>query len=871
MKQVGSGCQKTAVIAVIVGMGACLSWAGNGTWTNTVSGGLWSISDNWSGGAVADGSGFTADFSTLNLTGNNTVRLDGPRTLTTLKFAAGSGTFDWTLDNNGNAANILTLAGTTPTLTVTNRTATLSAVIDGSAGLTKTGAGTLRLSGTNTYSGLTTVNAGVLVAANNSTLGTTNNGTTVSAGAELHIDGSAGDLTIQEPITLNYTSGAIRNIAGNNTMTGLITLNNGTDFRRNAGTLTLAGGMTSVNKGVSLNGVHIVKDIPITLGSAVITVTSGPTDFNIAGNDWNTLRLNFGGTAKLGVDNALPTDAGIEFGWYDPGQHSGTLHLNGYNQTAAYIMTIAPALGEVPAGGAQIITGGGTLTVNQASGTNEYQGVITDGATPTALTKNGTGTLILSGANTSYSGPTTISAGELTLAGAGRLGGGVYSANITNNAVFNCAGSAWQTLSGIISGTGTVTKSGAGTLALRGVNTFTGPLTISGGTVEIQASPATGSAVWLDAAMISSMAKNSDGTGGTPAQGDGVGRWTSLSGSNWVSSTSKPTYQTNVLNGLPVLRFAGGIPFMSNVVAQGSTVFIVYKQTGNLNNYLNPLDSQGQTPTSGWLHLLNNSNLRCLTKGGGQVSVGSTFPSTNWAVQAVQLQTNDYRLWINESAYGPSTATNQFTAFTHLGIPGDFAEVLIYTNLLSASDRTTTISYLQKKWLGVSGTSAVTNSLSPVLTAEIKAGAVLDLCGGSQTLAALAGSGHVTNGTVTVTGRLTPGDTSAAAGVLTVGGNLILAAGATNAFDYVAGVSDTVSVAGTLTLQGANVVELSLNGQPPPEQMTLFTFNTLVGEGFLTTWSVQGAGLKPYSTRVKRVGNSVVLNVFRNGTLISVR
>src|SRR5690349_19861479 len=38
----------------------------NGTWTNTASGGLWSNTGNWSGGVVADGTGSTADFSTLD-------------------------------------------------------------------------------------------------------------------------------------------------------------------------------------------------------------------------------------------------------------------------------------------------------------------------------------------------------------------------------------------------------------------------------------------------------------------------------------------------------------------------------------------------------------------------------------------------------------------------------------------------------------------------------------------------------------------------------------------------------------------------------------------------------------------------------------
>jgi len=70
------------------------------------------------------------------------VSLDGDRTLTSLIFGdsdtstAGS----WILDNNGTSTNNLILAGTTPTITVnalgTTKTATISAIIEGTAGLT---------------------------------------------------------------------------------------------------------------------------------------------------------------------------------------------------------------------------------------------------------------------------------------------------------------------------------------------------------------------------------------------------------------------------------------------------------------------------------------------------------------------------------------------------------------------------------------------------------------------------------------------------------------------------------------------------------------------------------------------------------------
>ena len=54
----------------------------SGTWTNLVTGGLWSASTNWLNGAVADGSGATADFSTLDITNNQTAHLDASHTLT---------------------------------------------------------------------------------------------------------------------------------------------------------------------------------------------------------------------------------------------------------------------------------------------------------------------------------------------------------------------------------------------------------------------------------------------------------------------------------------------------------------------------------------------------------------------------------------------------------------------------------------------------------------------------------------------------------------------------------------------------------------------------------------------------------------------
>ena len=73
-------CTSTKKLILIAGLlllaSAASLQAQSGTWTNTASGGLWSATGNWLNGIVADGPGNTADFSTIDITGNNTVHLD---------------------------------------------------------------------------------------------------------------------------------------------------------------------------------------------------------------------------------------------------------------------------------------------------------------------------------------------------------------------------------------------------------------------------------------------------------------------------------------------------------------------------------------------------------------------------------------------------------------------------------------------------------------------------------------------------------------------------------------------------------------------------------------------------------------------------
>src|SRR4029078_11780119 len=98
-------------------------------------------------------------------------------------------------------------------------------------------------SATNTYTGLTTLTAGIIDLQNSAGLGTTAGATTMATGTQIQIDGNA--LSIGENITINSTGisndGAIRNLANNNTLTGTITLGSASRISSDAGTLTKSG------------------------------------------------------------------------------------------------------------------------------------------------------------------------------------------------------------------------------------------------------------------------------------------------------------------------------------------------------------------------------------------------------------------------------------------------------------------------------------------------------------------------------------------------------------------------------------------------------------------------------------------------------
>ncbi len=170
------------------------------------------------------------------------------------------------------------------------------AYIEAVNGLKMTGSGTLTLTNTNTYLGSTTIDAGTLVVMANGALGpATATGIVVNAGGALALSGGL-NYTTAEPITISGAgpagNGAIENISGTNTFAIPITLSATATIGSDAGALTLGGDisagpntLTVVGAGTTtMNGNLICQGGSVTLaGSGAINVV-GNINLGAVGN-----------------------------------------------------------------------------------------------------------------------------------------------------------------------------------------------------------------------------------------------------------------------------------------------------------------------------------------------------------------------------------------------------------------------------------------------------------------------------------------------------------------------------------------------------------------------------------------------------------
>ncbi len=457
-----------------------------------------------------------------------------------------------------------------------NTGGTFDNAIGGSGNVVKSGADTLTLSGSNSYTGGTTISGGTLVASNVEALGTgdvTNNATLeLNTGGDFinNIGGTgrvekSGDDTLTLSGSNTYTGGTLINggtlVASNVEALGTgdvtdnatLALNTGGTFdnaisgsgqvvKSGDETLTLSG-TNSYTGGTTISGGTLVATNVEALGSGDVT-------------DDATLELNTGGT----FDNAISGSGQVV--------KSGDkmLTLSGANSYSGGTLISDGTLvaSNVEALGTGDVTNNATLALNTGGDfTNNISG-------SGQVVKSGDDTLTLSGAN-SYTGGTTISGGTLVATNVDALGTG----DVTNNATLelNTGG----TFDNVISGSGQVVKSGDDTLTLSGANSYTGGTLISGGTLVATSVEALGSGDVTDNAVLEL------NTGGTFDN--------AISGSGQVVKSGDKTLTLSGANSYTGgTTISGGTLVASNVEALGS---------GDIDNYASlQLNASGQFVTA---------------------------------------------------------------------------------------------------------------------------------------------------------------------------------------------------------------------------------------------------------------------------------
>jgi len=435
--------------------------AGNGTWGEN---------DYWtSDGTTLDswpGAGNSATFAGSD--GEWTITVNGTQNVDSMAFLNDGYTITNGTLNFGTKSGIFVEAG---------KAAIISATITGTPGLSKYGTGTLILGGSNTFTGPVTINAGVISintlnnGGSSSNIGASSssasnlvfNGGTLRYTGEMQscnrlftlstnggtIDGSgtgalnfnnsgsmglsgsgARTLTLTGSATGNILAMAVGDnggatsitksgsgswiLTGDNTASGTVNITDGTLQIGNGGTSGSINGPVTNNGTLIFNKSNSYTFTKVISGTGNLIKTGGGTLSLSGANTYSgSTSINYG-TLQLDAANVIPNGASKgDVLLY------GTLNLNGYSDT------INGLSGNGIVNNTSIY-GTPVLTIGANNANSTFEGSINNNTGALQLTKTGSGTIILTGNNT-YSGATTVSAGEL------RINGSASSSALTVN------------------------------------------------------------------------------------------------------------------------------------------------------------------------------------------------------------------------------------------------------------------------------------------------------------------------------------------------------------------------------------------------------------------------------------------------------
>jgi len=469
--------------------------------------------------------------------------------------------------------------------------------------------------------------------------GATANSLTVQGGNVTVGSISGGSLTVGGEIAVGTlgTSASLTFNLGTISMNTLSVGANGSYSDTSSGTIILSGSSPTINVA---GGVTVVMNSQVTGTSGLIKGSLGT--LTLAGNN------TYSGGTTIGLGTLQVGNGGT----------SGSLGVGDVVDNASLIFNRSDS----------------TVVTNSISGTG-------------SLTQAGAGTLILVGTN-SYAGRTIISAGTLQV-GAGSTNGTLGTGNVNNNSVLVFDRSDSLIVSNIISGGGSLTQAGTGTLILVASNIYTGKTIISSGTLQIGNGGTSGmlgntsisndSALVFDRSDNLSVVSNSiSGVGSLTQAGTGtltLSNVNTYSGGTWVSNGGTLAVRNGHALGSGDLNLIDGTLKMSTglVISIGGN----YTQgtNGSLEvaiggtNLFGSLDIAGTASLDGTVHVVrvgsyvpsHNDEFTFLIASNGVSGTFATF--TNDIAHSPLLNpnliygTNDVVLQFTQASFAPFALT----------------------------------------------------------------------------------------------------------------------------------------------------------------------------------------------------------------------
>lgn len=806
--------------------------------------------------------------------GTGALTLGGNATLNTNGTGATGATFTGNL-NLGNAARTFTVAqGSAMAAYDLLVSGVVSSTTAASGSIVKSGAGTLQFAGTaaNTYTGLTTVNAGeldlnksagVLAVAGNLTIGDGAGG----ANSDIVKLLANGQIATTSAVLINGSSGTLNLNGFTQTISSLAdtgtVMASGSSVNLGAGTLTVGDTTTTTFSGaINGTGGSLIKQGTGTLALAGTNTYTGTTTITAG-----TLQLNSsvafptsGNLTMLGgtfdIHGTSPTVGNITFGdgtvtaqttLADSGTVKGAIILSGgiaYNGTSA--RTFPPGIINTAiqlAPGLHSISNPNGYYSTAASYDVVFNGVISGLG---GISKDGPSNLfwvVFNAANT-YTGPTNVTAGNLYLgvpnaipsnsavnvsSGASLIlnapttevgvTAGIYSQTIgsLSGAGTVSLGSATlttgndgtsTTFSGTITGTGGITKVGTGVQTLSGTSSYTGATFVSGGELIVSGSLA-----------ATAITVNSGATLYVPGTLAGstvvVNAGGSVSGSGAFGSSSSATGGVVNVGGGAINLVDGAITTLT-ITGNSSGATAVTLTLGGAAGVMSALDLETSTGSTDKIAVLQKAQVNA----GGAVINLSPLPGT-------VLGTGTYPL----VTYASDTLTGAYSLGTTTG-NGGFAYALVHTataeNLVVTAVTTPATAY----WNG--GQGAVWNAFA----------AASNTTNWSTTAAATANTNQLPGATTDVYFTVTSG---AANLTNTLGADfsihsLNFTAGSTSAI--VGGTNNlTIGAGGINSVAGAAAQTIAMN----------------VILGTSETWTVNGGAITVSGTSITGSGNNLTI------------